>query len=131
VRLPTTGRIYDAVNRRGEPVSGLMRLGQKFLLELLTIQGSVAYFPARGCHFMSEIEFGSTISPSQITNAFGRALLTITANLQSAEYLTDPTIELFENAVLNSVHVGKEEVYIYITVYSVGAGTVQTAARIA
>jgi len=119
--------LYNEIQQGGSKVSGMHRLAQKFLLELLTVRGSAIYRPRRGCDFLVELHTGGNISPVQVYGAYSRALLSVTANLQSAEYETDPPDEQFHSAELDLVEIMGDTVSIRITLTSM-ARTQQTFA---
>jgi hypothetical protein len=101
----------------GEIITGIQKLSQRFLIELLTETGSMQYLPLRGCGFMREARLGLWRSPIDVMSAFSAALLDIRENLQSEESTDDPVDERFSDAELLAVTLtgGNASITIRIT----------------
>jgi hypothetical protein len=106
----------------GQITTGIQKLAQRFLLELLTEQGTMAYLPLRGCGFMREARLGMWRSPIDVMAAFSAALLDIKDNLQAEETSLDPDDERFFDAELVAVTLDGSEASVTIRVTSL-AGT--------
>jgi len=82
----------------GRITTGIQKLAQRFLLELLTERGSMIYKPARGCLFMTEAKQGQFQSQLDVFASFSAALVDIRRNLQSEESESDPDDERYQSA---------------------------------
>lgn len=80
--------------------TGIAKLGQRFLLELLTEQGSMKFLPNRGCGFMTEARLGQIRTQVDLTASLSRALLNVQTNLRAEELDTDPLDERYGSAEL-------------------------------
>jgi hypothetical protein len=112
--------LQQALTKPGQPgevCTGLQKLAQRFLLELLTRQGTILYMPDRGCDFLTELD-GNVRSVTDISGAFERALTDITTNLTSEETPDDPTDEQFSEAILNEVRIDEDRISLDITLVS-------------
>lgn len=112
--------LTEALTKPGEPglvCTGLQKLAQRFLLELLTKKGTILYMPERGSNFLIELE-GNTRSITELSGIFERAVTDIGINLVSEETQTDPGSEQFAGAELNSVNVEEDRISFEITLIS-------------
>ncbi len=87
----------------GKLVTGIAKLGQRFLLELLTERGSMPFDTERGSTFMQEARLGYIRSQTDLIAAYTRAMLDISRTLIAEEADSDPLDERFQDAVLASV----------------------------
>ena len=110
----------------GQITTGVQKLAQRFLLELLTEQGSMTYLPSRGCTFITEANQGGWRSALDVQAAFSSALTDIEANLTEEESDDDPDDERFDSADLLAVTFTIGSVSLFIQINSV-AGTSRTA----
>lgn len=105
----------------GTVLTGIEKLAQRFLLELLTETGSIAY-STRGCNFMTDARMSLWRTSTDVEQSFYTALVAITANLQLEESTTDPDDERFATASALSVILDSDSVAIQVQVTSL-AGT--------
>ena len=89
----------------GALIAGVEKLVQRFLLELLTEQGSMQYLPLRGCSFMTDARHGLWRNPGDVLASFSAACLTVKQNLMDDELESDPLDERFAAAELLNVSV--------------------------
>jgi hypothetical protein len=89
----------------GEICTGLQKLGQRFLLVLLTEKGSVKYFPDQGTAFMISLGQGRVHNETDMRAVFGLALQELTTQMLDDEEDTDPDDERFAGAELTQVTV--------------------------
>jgi hypothetical protein len=87
----------------GKIVTGIQKLVQRFLLELLTEQDSMPYLPERGCLFLYEARAGYWHTQLEVQGAFARAVSQIRRNLRNDEIDSDPDDERFGSAELLGV----------------------------
>ena len=92
-----------ANNTGGHLTTGIQKLAQRFLLELLTERGSMTYAPTRGSGFMRDARLGIMLTPLDVMTSFSAALTDIRRNLQLEEKDTDPNDERFDRAEIISV----------------------------
>ena len=105
-------------NGDGRICTGIVKLGQRFLLELLTEQGSMKFLPVRGSTFMTEARLGYFRNQVDVLSALSRALVAIKRNLQAEESDTDPDDERFGTAAITNIEYTPGEAKIYITLIS-------------
>jgi len=116
------GRAEDG---RGMIITGIVKLGQRFILELLTEQGSMQFLPTRGCTFMTEARLGYFRNQVDVLAALSRALIGIKRNLKSEESNSDPDDERYGSVVVDSIEYVAGEVKLFLSLTSrAGAVTV-------
>lgn len=106
----------------GALISGIQKLVQRYLLELLTELGSLTYLPRRGCLFMLEARLGLWRTTADVESSFYSSMLDVRRNLILEENESDPLEERFDNADLLSVVLSTDHVVIQVQVTSL-AGT--------
>lgn len=106
----------------GEVCTGIQKLGQRFLLELLTARGTMRYLPERGTDFMGALVRGELRTTFDVTQAFNIAVQQAQYNLQLEEAPTDPDDERFARADLEGVAIVGDSLAMRISVRS-RAGT--------
>lgn len=106
----------------GKIVSGIQKLVQRYLLELLTEYGSMPYAYERGTSFLYEARSGLFSTQIDVLGAFARANSLIAENLRNDATDTDPEDELFDSAAVDSIVFSPGKVTIYATILS-KAGT--------
>jgi len=101
----------------GQITTGIQKLAQRFLLELLTEQGSLTYLPDRGCDFMAKARLGNFLTPLDVLSSFSAALVDIRNNLEIEELESDPDDERFLDAEAEAVtlNAGSATLHIRIT----------------
>lgn len=102
--------------------TGVQKLAQRFVLELLTEQGSMLYLPDRGTTFMIRFRQGYLRVEADVFIAFYLALNDLELNLTAEELATDPFDERYGSATLDSVTILAGTVVLHITLMSL-AGT--------
>ena len=102
----------------GKITAGIQKLAQRFLLELLTEQGSMLYNPHRGSTFMTEVRLGLLRTQVDVYGSFARAVDQITDNLIGDESASDPLDERFASAAINSIAVAPGAAHIYVSLTS-------------
>lgn len=111
-------------DNNGVLVTGPLKLAQRFILELMTEQGTIQYFPARGTLFVTQLRSGQVQTEIDVFSAFSLALLTIKANLQAEDDTTKyPLNECYQDAAINSISINSGNITLNISVTSL-AGTV-------
>src|SRR5690606_30103881 len=77
----------------GSVNTGIVKLGQRFLLELLTERGSMKHRPERGSSFMREVRSQRIRTVTELHAAFARGLLDVRRNLRGEDAEDDPLDE--------------------------------------
>lgn len=109
-------------NQSGALVTGIQKLTQRFLFELMTDKGSLVYLPDRGSTFMLEGRAGFWRTVTDVEQSFYGALLDVTTNLIGEEDVDDPPDEKFAKAELLAVSVLADQVTMRVLLTS-RAGT--------
>jgi len=88
----------------GALITGIQKLAQRYLLELMTELGSLIYLPDRGSTFMIDFHAGFWRTPADVAGSFASASLQLRRNLILEEDAdNDPPDERFDSADLLSV----------------------------
>ena len=102
----------------GKVCTGIQKLAQAFLVELLTEKGSVLYDPDAGTVFMIEARQGYFRTPTDVASAFNRSVMDIKAKFSALERATDPLDEQFSDADILSIIVQGDRVTLRIQLWS-------------
>lgn len=102
----------------GAVSTGIVKLGQRFLLELLTERGSVLYRPSRGSTFLTEVRSQRIRTVTDLRAALSRGLLDVRRNLQGEDSDKYPLDEQYGGAVVDHVTLHNGYARIYISVRS-------------
>jgi hypothetical protein len=102
--------------------TGIQKLAQRFVLELLTEAGSMLYLPDRGTSFMIRFHQGYLRTETDVFIAFNLALNDLELNLTAEETDADPDDERYASATLDSVTITATSAVLHITLMS-RAGT--------
>ena len=105
---------FSTATSLGRLVTGLEKLAQRFLLELMTESGSIPFATGRGSSFVPSISRG-VLSEIDVQIAFGVAMLQVTSNLQVEETDDDPDDERFANAQVSDMQLLEGGVKLNIT----------------
>ena len=84
----------------GALITGIEKLVQRFLLELLTELGSLDYLQGRGTLFMTALRAGVVRTSQDLFSNFSSAEVDIRNNLRQEEELTDPDDERYGTSAL-------------------------------
>jgi hypothetical protein len=112
-------------------VAGPAKLGQRFLLELLTEKGSMRFRPGRGSSLPAALRSGRLDTEADVFVAFGAALQDVEANLLADEADDDPDDERYAGAELTRVVLGPTSVTLTARVTSRAGATLLVAAAVA
>jgi hypothetical protein len=102
--------------------TGIQKLAQRFVLELLTEAGSMLYLPARGTQFMIKFRAGYLRTETDVFIAFNLALNDLELSLAAEELATDSPDEVYASATLDSVAITNGAASLHVTLMS-QAGT--------
>lgn len=124
---------YDNLKERGESlltptlalpgqsgalITGIQKLVQRFLLELLTERGSMPYALNRGTLFMAQLRAGVIRTSQELFASFSVAALDVQTQLQLEELATDPLDERFKQARLLAVDLSGDHASLTIQIIS-------------
>lgn len=87
----------------GKICSGIQKIGQRFMLRLLTPRGSMQHLPNEGCEFLLDARRGAWRGPSDVFSSFASASADILEAFMSEELDDDPDDEKLEDAELLAV----------------------------
>jgi hypothetical protein len=104
--------------KSGQVITGIIKLGQRFLIELLTEQGSIMFMPARGTTFMTEARGGGIRTPGDLLSAFSRALITIQRNLAAEDKNTIAADERFGRAEILDIELSSGNAKLFVRLSS-------------
>jgi len=117
----TTQSLFSG-NAGGAVVTGIQKLSQRFLMELLTESGTIAYLPDRGSLFMARLRQGRLRNRIDARTAFTAAVVQVRRNLRNEETDDTPDDEAFGGVELNGLSVTGDKLTLRITLRSL-AGT--------
>jgi len=103
----------------GAITTGIQKLVQRFLLELLTETGSLDYQPDRGCLFITSVRAGLISTSASLFSAFASAEVDIRNNLRNEDTFDDPDDERYQRATLTSASLSGDKAFLTIRVLSV------------
>jgi hypothetical protein len=107
----------------GALTTGIQKLAQRFLIELLTERGSLEYLPDRGTFFITQIRAGIIRTSQDLFTAFSTAEIELRNNLRLEDNVAnDPTDEQYRSATLTAVSLFGDTATLTIEVTS-AAGT--------
>ena len=107
----------------GALTTGIQKLAQRFLIELLTEKGSLDYLPNRGTFFITQLRAGIIHTSQELFSAFSAAELELRNNLRLEDNAaTDPLDEQYGSATLLSASLSGDTATLSIEVTS-AAGT--------
>jgi len=112
--------VFEGSN--GALVTGIQKLAQRFLMELMTEIGSIPHLPERGCLFMTQARYGYWRTVADVRSAFYLGLFTVRTNLIREEDEDTPTDEQFDTAELVAVSLYQDQVSLRVKIIS-KAGT--------
>jgi hypothetical protein len=102
----------------GALITGIAKLAQRFLIELLTEQGSLTYQPERGTMFLTRIRAGIVHTSQDLFSEFTSAEATLRNNLLLEETNDDPDDERYSSASLISASLFGDQATLTIRVTS-------------
>lgn len=119
--IPTLARTGTG----GEICTGVQKLAQRWLVEFLTIRGSMPYLPTRGSDFMRQLRQGFLQSALDAEQAFILAAEQVKSNLVAEEEDNIPADEAYGSYDLLGLIVAKGFLELRIQLLS-AAGTART-----
>jgi hypothetical protein len=113
--------LFDA-DKYGEICVGIQKLAQRWLLEFLTIRGTVRFAPTRGTRFMQHFYAGRFRTEADIATSFAFAGVEAGDNLRDEEVATMPDDERFDYAALQKIAILPGLIQLTVRIVSL-AGT--------
>ena len=107
----------------GALITGIQKLVQRFLLELLTERGSMPHALNRGTLFMAQLRAGVIRTSQDLFASFSVAALDVQTRLQLEELTTDPPDERFKKADLLSTDLSGDTASLTIQITSLADTT--------
>lgn len=98
-------------------ISGVTRLSQQFVIELLTEIGSMHYTRHRGSHFLPRLR-QKQLTELSVTAAFSAASREIIRNLRKDEGKLNRLDERIRRVKLNSMRIEEDHISFNIAVYA-------------
>lgn len=98
-------------------ITGIGLLVQNFITELLTDIHSVAYFPNKGCTFVSAVR-QTAASEFDVISAFASARFRIAANLRETEKPSTPNTERYGHARLDQIIIHNNTLTLALTIFN-------------
>ena len=98
----------EEVTSLGDPgsgpalITGIVKLAQRWMLEFLTVRGSLVGLPTRGCSFLQAAAAGSLTTETDVFQQFLLASAEIETNLRSDESDTDEEDERYAGCLLQA-----------------------------
>lgn len=112
-------RLVEALSPEGESgaiVTGVQKVAQRLLVELLKETGSQPFWPNEGTVFLTEAREGRFRTQADVIAAFSRGVVDARATIQAEELASDPADERFVDAEVQQVFVGPGFAVITFTV---------------
>lgn len=107
---------------RGEVIAGIAKLAQRWLVEFLTIAGSVRALPLRGSRFISDMRTGAIRTILDAEQSFELASKQVARNLIGEEEEGIPDDEAYAGVRLENITIGGDTLTVEVTLTS-KAGT--------
>lgn len=121
--------LYDAEGKI-VPISGLSKLAQNVIMELMTAQGTIKCYPDYGCDFTVDLIGVSNNLLSLVTQRLNEAIFTITGNINSRARSTMADSELLDVIVVDSISCEGDAVKILLTVAARNSDTTKVTVSI-
>ena len=103
--------------------TGAALVVQRFLLELLTKLGSIAYKPTRGTLFLTQLESGKIRTETDLFGLFALSEMQARQTLKAEESSTAPDNERYSQATLTKVLLSPGSAQLSINVQSLAGST--------
>ena len=97
---------------RGEITAGVQKLAQRWLIEFLTIRGSMRALPNRGSQFINDIRVGKIRTTLDAEQSFYLSAAQVKRQLVLEESASDPADERFRSIELISLAVTGDTIVV-------------------
>ena len=109
----------------GAICTGMQKLAQRWLMEFLTMTGSMKYLPQRGCDFMAQLSRGQLRTTRDVEQAFYLAAAQVKLNLRTEDPVGAPDDEVLADAELLNLAINGDQLIMHLSLSSL-AGTART-----
>lgn len=114
----------DLLLEGGRVCAGVQKLAQRWMLEFLTIRGTMRYLPDRGTTFLTELRAGGLRTEADVQTAFLTARLQAAKNLRTEDAgAADPDDEKYADAALLSTAIRPNGTLVLTVAITSLAGT--------
>lgn len=110
---------------RGEITTGIQKLAQRWLVEFLTVRGSIRALPTRGARFIDDIRKGQIRTAVDAEQSFYLSVRQVATNLKREEEDGIPDDEAYLSAELESLAVNGDEIIAFVVLSSVAGSSAQ------
>lgn len=110
----------------GLVVTGIVKLAQRWTMEFMTIRGTMAALPERGCDFFGQVARGELRTSLDASQAFYLSAEQVRTNLVAEETVEDPDDESYADVTLLAATVSGDKLTLRVQIES-RAGTARTA----
>ena len=107
----------------GSTVSGVRKLAQNFVAELLTRRGSVRFDPLYGSRFPGELRGYNVLSVNELHGILARGIDDVKTNLRNRERMSDTPDEWLASADIVEIEQHLDSVVIHIRLMTVAGRT--------
>lgn len=114
--------LFDSTSS-GEVCTGIQKLAQIWVIEFLTVAGSIKFQPGRGCGFVQACLNGRLRTETDVVMAFNLAQTIIYENIKKLETDDTPLDEQFSGARLDNVVLLDDTLSLSVTIFSVAGVT--------
>jgi len=119
VQLDSRQELFDLVG--GMQITGAVKLGQRYLVELLTEKGTLAYLPDRGTTFLTALRL-EHYSELDVIAAFSEAKIDLQRNLVLEENEDDPNVERYSDSEIDEIVIANGAIKMTIRVFTLSGG---------
>ena len=104
--------------KSGQLTTGIAKLAQRAIIELLTDKGSMPYLPNRGTFFMLQIRSGIVRTSSDLFAAFSSAATDVVRQLRLEDTGSVPNDERIESLEMVSANLSGDKATVHATLRS-------------
>ena len=116
--------------RSGAFVTGIVKLLQNVLAELLTIRGSVRFHPTYGCDLLRHIGVANVTSLAEAGNFINLAVSDVQDNMRRRIIGDEPSNETLDRIVVESLRQEHDRIVFTLRVHSRAEESVQHSLNI-
>jgi hypothetical protein len=120
-REPGGGGLFQSLSprfRSGAYASGVAKLLQNVIAELMTRRGSVRFDPGYGCDLVDQIGVTNISSLAEVGHTLNVAILDITDNIRSRMIGNEPLDGLLEKIVIEQMQQEYDRVIAVLKIHS-------------
>ena len=110
---------------RGEITTGIQKLAQRWLVEFLTIRGSLRAAPTRGSRFIEDLRTGQIRTTVDAEQSFYLSARQVETSLKLEEESGIPSDEAYRSVELENIAVTGDQISVTVLLSSVAGGNAQ------